>query len=152
MKITILTKSFLFVSCVTAMSYSGFLHAHSGGGVLNAGGDNPSATDLAEVTCFDDGNGTPAYLLAQVRDLSAPQQGQLLNLQLYKGVQATSISDPVSGDAESSPFIRLDGGPGVYRLILNKTGAAARTFDVTWHCETANNLHTGTDIVVRQLQ
>ena len=145
-------KALLFLSGAILLGHAGGLAAHSGGAILGAAGDNPSATALAEVTCFDDGNGEPAYLLAQVKDLSPYEEGLMLNLQLYKGVQATSISDPVSGDAEPSPYIRLDAGPGTYRMMLDKTGAGPRAFSLTWHCETADNVHTGTDIVLRQFQ
>ncbi|MGR9053494.1 MAG: hypothetical protein ACU84J_12675 [Gammaproteobacteria bacterium] len=146
------TRTLLSVVCAALFGFTGSLQAHSGGAVLDAGGSNPSATALAEVSCFDDGNGEPAYLLAQVQDNSEPVDGLLLSLQLYKGVQATNITDPVSGDAEPSDFMRLDGGLGTYRMILDKTAAGPRAFEVTWHCETADGVHTGTDIVVRQFQ
>ncbi|MDF1584566.1 MAG: hypothetical protein P1P78_14840 [Methyloprofundus sp.] len=70
----------------------------------------------------------------------------------YKGIQAISIADTVSGDADYSEGIQLNGGPGVYQVMLNKTGTGPRRFDLIWHCMTADHGHTGTDIVLRQFQ
>ncbi len=126
--------------------------AHGGAAILGEAGNNPNATGLAEVTCFDDGNGTPDNLLAEITDRSAPIDGLLINLQLYKGNKATSTTDPVSGDADHSPTVQLQGGAGVYRMLVNVTAAGSRAFEVTWHCQTSDGTHTGTNIVVRQFQ
>ncbi|CAA9889805.1 conserved exported hypothetical protein [Candidatus Methylobacter favarea] len=126
--------------------------AHDGSAIVDAGGNNPSATDLAAVTCFDDGNGAPAYLFGQIRDNSQPAPGLLLNFQIYKGNQMTSITDTVSGDGSYSQGIALSGGPGVYYISASKTKAGLRAFDVTWHCLTSGNIHTGTELTVLQFQ
>jgi len=128
------------------------LHAHSAKAVLDPGGDKATFTGLARVTCFDDGSGPAAYLMARVRDNSPPVAGLLVNLQLLKGSQAISISDTVSGDAQYSDFAALPGGNGVYTMLLNKTRAGARSFELEWHCMTAADLHTGTDIILDQYQ
>jgi hypothetical protein len=107
---------------------------------------------LARVTCFDDGSGAAALLMVRVRDNSAAIPGLLINLQLLKDTAALSISDTVSGDATYSDYIALPGGNGVYTILLNKTAAGARSFDIEWHCMTADNLHTGTDILVDQFK
>ena len=129
-------------------------HAHSYEGLatIDAGGNNPSATALALMTCFDDGNGEPAKLFVQLRDKSAPVDGLLLSVQIYKGNKATSITDPVSGDANYSQAVELNAGPGTYWVMLNKTAAGPRRFDLIWHCVTADDIHTGTEIVIKQFQ
>ncbi len=48
----------------------------------------------------------------------------------------TSTTDTVSGDANYSPGVQLNGGAGVYYISATKTGAGARIFDVIWHCVT----------------
>lgn len=126
--------------------------AHTAGATLGADGTSASATGLADVTCFDDGNGQPAGLLVQIKDLSPPVPGLLISVQLYKGTQATNITDTVSGDAEFSEGVQLDGGAGVYRIMVNKTDIGARAFELVWHCRTSDQTHTGTDILVRQFQ
>lgn len=126
--------------------------AHGGGAVMDAVGNKASFTALASITCFDDGSGPTSYLMARVRDNSAPLAGMVVSLQLLKGSRATSVSDTVSGDANYSAFVSLPGGNGVYSLLLNKSLAGARSFDLEWHCMTAGDVHTGTDIIVNQFE
>ena len=126
--------------------------AHGGGAVMDAAGNKASFTGLVRVTCFDDGTGPANYLMARVRDNSAAQPGMVVNLQLLKGLRATSVSDPVSGNADYSPYAVLAAGNGVYQLLINKTLAGARAFDLEWHCMTLNNDHTGTEIIVDQFE
>lgn len=137
---------------VASSAFSSVVLAHSAGATLGAAGTNPSATALAAVSCFDDGNGKPEGLFVQIKDESDPEPGLLINIQLYKGLQAISITDPISGDADYSEGVQLNGGAGVYQLIVDKTGIGPRRFDVIWHCMTADHVHTGTDITVRQFQ
>jgi len=37
-------------------------------------------------------------------------------------------------------------------MIVNKTDAGTRVFDIEWHCNTASGVHTGTDIGVAQFE
>lgn len=125
---------------------------HSARSTLDSAGNRATFTGLARVTCFDDGGGTPALLMARIRDTSPPVAGLLVNLQLVKGTAALSITDTSSGDAGYSDFIALPGGGGEYIMMVNKTAAGARNFDLEWHCMTAGNVHTGTDIALQQFQ
>ena len=137
---------------LAATGHTGLGWAHNAGATLDARGNLVSATGLAVVTCFDDGSGEPHHLFAQIRDSSPPVDGLLLSLQLLKGNKAINSTDPISGDADYSPGVSLEGGPGVYHMMVNKTGAGPRTFDVIWHCRTIANIHTGTSIRVLQFQ
>lgn len=132
-----------------AIIFTSALQAHSGSAIL--GGD-ASNSALAHVTCLDDGTGEPAYLIAQIKDLSQPEEGLLISVQLLKGIQVINSTDPISGDADYSPLVQLDGGQGVYNMMLTKTAEGDRAFDLVWHCMTADGLHTGTDIIVRQFR
>jgi hypothetical protein len=113
-------------------------------------GNSATFTGLARVTCFNDGNGPAAMLVARVRDNSEAIHGLMVNIQLVKGAAALSISDEISGDAAFSDYIALPGGNGEYIMMVNKTAAGQRNFDIEWHCMTAGNLHTGTDISLQQ--
>ncbi|MCK5354700.1 MAG: hypothetical protein KAJ63_06245 [Methyloprofundus sp.] len=146
-KILLKTAVLLAGSAFSTVSF-----AHSAGATLGADGKKASATALAAITCFDDGNGRPEGLFTQIKDMSDPVPGLLINIQLYKGLQAVSITDTVSGDADYSEGIQLNGGPGVYQMIVNKTDVGPKRFDVIWHCMTEDHTHTGTDITVRQFQ
>jgi hypothetical protein len=123
------------------------VQSHSASAVL--GGD-ASNSALAHVTCLNDGTGEPAALISQIKDMSQPDEGLLLSVQLLKGTQVINSTDSISGDANYSPLVALEGGAGVYNMMLTKTAEGERTFDLIWHCMTADGLHTGTDIVVRQ--
>lgn len=144
----LLKTAFLLASS----AFSTIAFAHSAGATTDADGTNANATILAAITCEDDGNGEPEGLFAQVKDLSEPVDGLLISIQLYKGIQAISDTDTISGDADYSEGIQLNAGPGVYQILVNKTDAGARRFDVIWHCMTENNEHTGTGIILRQFQ
>ena len=133
---------------ITAMPAS----AHSVSATMDPAGISATFTGFARVTCFDDGNGAPVSLIARIRDNSASISGLMVNLQIIKGAAALNITDPVSADSSYSDYIALPGGNGEYLMMVNKTGAGARNFDLEWHCMTAANAHTGTDIAVQQFQ
>ncbi|WP_373508828.1 hypothetical protein [Thiocapsa sp.] len=144
------TTAIIAAAMVTLGTYSGSLLAHGASAVMDSQGNDSAFTGLARVTCFNDGNGDTADLIARVRDNSAPVFGLYLTVHLLKGTRAIHVTDNFPGDAQYSPFISLPGGNGVYQMMLTKTQAGARAFDLEWHCMTAGNIHTGTDIVVDQ--
>ncbi len=127
-----------------------WVSAHAGGAVMDIEGNSAEFSTLTQVTCFDDGNGVPDHIIAQIEDKSPPVPGLLTTLVVMKGSQMLTASDPFSGDGEPGPYIRLHGGPGVYTMMANKTAAGARDFEVEWHCNAVDNTHTGTDIRVLQ--
>lgn len=132
-------------------SHTSLVYAHGAQGiVMDANGDSRTFTGVAFVTCNDDGNGPAENLIARIRDKSPAVPGLMVNLQIFKNNKAVSISDTVSGDADYSPFVTLHGGSGVYFIIVSKTDAGPRTFDLEWHCNTADGIHTGTEIGVSQ--
>ncbi len=113
-------------------------------------GQSATFVGAALVSCFDDGNGSPNHIITSIRDNSPPVPGLLTTLHVSKGGQVVNTTDAVSGDADYSPSVVLRQGSGPYFLIASKTGIGERSFDVTYHCETANGTHTGTDISVTQ--
>mgnify|MGYP006048527895 FL=1 len=136
---------------ITAIALFGLVqssHAHDAAATMDPVGNSATFTGYGFVTCFDDGNGPADKLLASVNDLSPPVPGLLVNLQILKGNRAASVTDPVSGDGNGSPVIAVRGGNGVYQIMINKTAVGARNFSIQYHCMTANDVHTGTDIGV----
>ncbi len=152
MKSDFLRKSIITVSILAAAGYASHALAHTAGAVLDPAGTNASATDLAQVICFDDGNGPPHHLMTQIQDLSPPVPGLLLSTQIFKDTQMTNVTDTVSGDANASTPAILNGGQGAYIISVSKTNSGPRNFSITYHCQTANEVHTGTDITVLQVQ
>ncbi len=148
----VMTNSTRVVAALLACCLPFSAFADSARATMDAAGNRAVFTGLARVTCFDDGNGPAAVLTARVRDNSEPLHGLMVSLQLLKGTMALSISDEVSGDALYSEYIALPGGNGTYTMMLNKTAAGVRSFDLEWHCMTAGNVHTGTDIILDQFK
>ena len=134
------------------MSYAALINAHGGSATLDPAGASQTFTGLAQITCSTEGSEPTDHLLARIRDNSPPVSGLLVNLQIYKGNRAISITDTVSGDAEFSPFVSLQGGDGVYYVMVNKTNVGQRGFDLEWHCTAASGSHTATDIGVLQFE
>jgi hypothetical protein len=125
--------------------------AHTQSGSL---GDAAASTDLYQVTCSNDGSGAPGSLSMQVLD-AAPSAAPLVSVQTRKGTLLANSTDPVDGDATSSPIVHVNGGAGVYDVLVDKTAAGAETYTLTFHCVTGTNgtgAHTGTEIVTRQNQ
>ena len=143
------TASRIFFS-MCLLGYAAGSSAHNAGATLDPNGNVRSFTGVAFITCFDDGNGPADHLIARIRDNSPPVPGLLVNLQIFKGNKSNSITDTVSGDANFTPFITLQGGPGTYWIMVNKTDVGARQFEVEYHCNTKTGVHTGTDIGVSQ--
>jgi len=152
MKKTSTKKGFITALLLAVIGYTGDTLAHSAGGTIDSAGNNASATDLAQVICYDDGDGPTDHLYVTIQDNSPPVSGLLISAQIFKDGQMTNVTDTVSGDANSSPPARISGGDGVYYLSVSKTATGARNFTVTYHCQTAADVHTGTDITVFQVQ
>ena len=141
----VLVTATLFLS----VAYGVIAHAYpSASGVMDAGGNNANATDLGKVTC----DAASQYLYAEIQDQSSPVPGLLLSLHIYKGNQMITTTDSVSGDANASPIISLNGGPGDYYISATKTSAGPRLFTVTFQCLTSNMALSNTGIAALQLQ
>lgn len=147
-----LQKTATTIFTLAVLCFASVSHADDAGATMDPEGNIASFTGYAQVTCFDNGNGPTNHLVASVQDTSLPQNNLLVNLQIIKGASAISTTDPVSGDGGFSPPVRLVGGDGVYLMLVNKTGPGQRSFIVSYHCETADNAHTGTGIRVNQFQ
>lgn len=135
-----------------SLGYVGITSAHDAGATMDPHGSVASFTGYALVTCFNDGNGDADHLVSSIKDTSPHHDNLLVNLQIIKGSHAISTTDPVSGDGNFSPEVSVHGGNGVYFLLVNKTAEGARSFVVSYHCMTASEVHTGTDIVVQQFE
>ncbi|MBK7491078.1 MAG: hypothetical protein KBF68_12000 [Nitrosomonas sp.] len=133
------------------IGYASVSGAHEAGATMDPNGTVASFTGYALVTCIDD-IGVTDRLVASIKDTSPPQDKLLVSLQIIKGSRAASTTDPVSGDGNFSPEARVQGGSGVYQILVNKTIAGARSFIVSYHCMTASNEHTATEITVKQFE
>jgi hypothetical protein len=149
MNIISLKRALITASILVSAGFANIALGHSGGATLDPAGTNATATDLAAVTCS---GGDSHHLFGQIKDMSPAVPGLLLSFHIYKGNQMITTTDTVSGDANYSQGVQLNGGPGVYYISATKTAPGVRVFDVIWHCMDSNGGHTDTDIAVLQFQ
>ncbi len=148
MKTLLLKKTFITASILVALGHAAIVQAYPNATtVIDAAGTNANATDLGQINC----DAASDRLYVMVQDQSAPVPGLLLSVHIYSGIQMTTGTDPVSGDANPSPIISLIGGAGPYFISITKTNVGARLFTVTYQCANANTL-TNTGITALQLQ
>ena len=156
MKVLSMKKNIIAALVACSVGYAGVSSAHDAGATLSSISDVDgiikSVVGLATVDCFDDGSGAADNLIVSIRDNSPPVPGLMVNVQVVssKGNKVNSITDTVSGDADFSSSIALQDGKGPYSVIVNKTDVGDRSFDLIYHCFTADSVHTGTDIHVFQ--
>ena len=154
MKLSILKNTLIAVLGGLIMSQAGTALADNQSGSFTTG--LAAAVDFYQITCFDDGNGAPSYLEAQVKDMTA--NTSKVNILIYKGTACTtnkcaqSSLDTVDSDTGYSPLVKVIQGAGTYYLFVKHTAAGTDSYDVLAHCKTSGNVHTGTSITSRQQQ
>ncbi len=146
---SVLNKSFISVALLVAAGYASHAFAHTAAGMLDPNGNNPNATDVAQVICYDDGDGPTDHLYVQIQDNSSPVPGLFVSAQVLKdnqnGSQMANTTDTSPGDNSASNPIAVGSGDGLYWLSVSKTNVAGpRQFTVTYHCQTIDDVHTGT--------
>jgi hypothetical protein len=123
--------------------------------VNQALGADASATDFFQIFCSNDGSGPPQSLALQVRD-NAPVAAPLVSVQVQRGTQLVNSTDPSDGDSAASPPVAVNGdATAPFDVLVDKTGAGAEGYTLTFHCMTGPNgtgLHTGTSHLFRQDQ
>ena len=138
----------LTMASALLLGYASMASAHD---VINETiGAGVGATDYFQVTCSDNGSGPAGRLEIQVNDDTAG--ASILSLQVQKGFLAKTTTDPTGADGVYSPLRRVFGGNGIYNVLVDKTTAGARQYDISFHCMTGTTggLHTGTSISQRQ--
>lgn len=134
-------------SLLSAIVVSTVATAHESG--VKSLGSGSGATDFYQVSCFNDGSGDASFLEVQLQDLAPkPSPDPLISIQVIKGIKAANATDLVDGDTGLSKIIQLKGGNGTYLILVDKTRAGGENYQFTYHCETATNVHTGTNPLV----
>ena len=150
MKNLMRTHQIMACACVSWAIAGGAL-AHTQTGAL---GTSAAATDYYQITCSDDGAGTPGSLALELRD-EGPEAAPLVSVQVARGGELANATDPDDSDLDYSPLISVNGGPGVYAVLVDKSGPGSENYRLSFHCVTGPNgtgLHTGTSASVRQNQ
>jgi hypothetical protein len=140
-KNTVLASAWALVALFAATVKADDLLNQSLGSALNA-------FDYFQVTCSNDGGGTPHHVSARVRDKTAG--ANVLHILVHRGVAAKKTSDATGANTTYSPTISVASGTiGTYDIFVGKTNATTRVYDLEAHCVTATGGHTGTSIVTR---
>jgi hypothetical protein len=139
-----LKNSLLGAAFLLMIGQESISNAHNIAGPIDPAGNVPSFTAVAMVACAD---GTD-YLMANIKDhpSNPAVEGMFVNMTLFKGDKAISVTDIVPGDDNPSQSIKLSAGSGVYFMIVSKTKAGVRNVAVDYHCMTNDNVHMDTDI------
>ncbi len=137
-------RNVLRVAVVVAAMQAGNGAAHDDIGQL---GGKTSATDVWEVTC----SGGSDFLAMRVKD-GLPKKAPKVSIQVSKDRLAANTTDPIDGDNEYSPEIRVNAGDGVYLVTVDKTGKAPENYLLEYHCENNAGGHTSTTIAPFQNQ
>jgi len=121
--------------------------AHTLTGTLHT---DAGATDYFQIICSDDGSGPPQSLFVQVRDDPPANAAALISVQAHRGSLLVNSTDPVEGDTTPSPGVSVNGGSGVYDVLIDESAAGDEGYTLTFHCMTGpdgTGVHTGTDSI-----
>lgn len=152
MKKIFLKNTVAAASLLLFTGYAGVASAHEQSGSLGTGA---GATDLYQVSCYNDGSGTGATShLATSVVAGYLAAGIKVSVRTQKGSKATNTTDPINGDSVSSPFVYNAGGDGVYYMTVGKSAATIvpRSYNISFHCQNSSGGHTGTSWVMLQNQ
>lgn len=118
-------------------------------------------TDVFLITCPSNESGVPAYLTVSLKDETPSMANAgIMSLQIQKGSQAVSVTDPTGGNSAYSKAIQLwpverstSIGTGDYLVFVNKGTSPARVYSLTYWCVTEAGIHTsGANILTLQNQ
>ena len=132
-----------FVSVALSLTMAGFAELTSAHSLSGSLGNAAGAVDFYQVTCSDDGNGPPSYMVTSVEStITAPTPR--VTVQARVNESASNTTDPTNGDGNASPSGKLTAGGGLYNILLYKDGAGVQNYALEYHCITAKGVHTGT--------
>ena len=141
------------LSFLLSVGQAGVVLGHSAGGSL---GPKKSATDVYSVTCSNEEGGDTATfrLAARGRD-EIPSRTPRVSVTIAKDGTAVRVTDKKDGDRRFSPWAFVDGGNGVYRLLVTKSRRGRERFSVEFHCQgpsSSGYVHTGSSVIITQNQ
>lgn len=146
-----LCRASMLVAIAAALATPTRASAHTQSGSLASGA---SATDLYQVTCFNNGSGAPSSLVLSVIDTS-PGALPLVSVHGRRAASALTASDTTTADAVPSPTIYVNEGAGGYDVLVTKSGSGSKFYSLTYHCTTLPDgagVHTGSALSTLQDQ
>jgi hypothetical protein len=155
-----LSNKLLFGLAFSVLSTHALAHDQNGDLGLAQG-----TVDYYQVHCYDDGSGAPGYLELAVQDLP-PALAPVVSMQVTRSYKVgTTLYNKIASttdnkeDAAYSPeiiaqWIAPTENDAYFFVMINKNKAATdrEKYTFAYHCMTATNEHTGTDILQLQNQ
>jgi hypothetical protein len=144
-------KIIITAMLLLAIGYTELAVAHTQPGAIGRKNLKRGGVDQFQASCFDDGAGVPDHLRLSVTDMRPrnPAQVSIQAVITATGETSAISTDPIDGDAGSSPEITMVGGAGPYQMTVTRNRSrvkGAEIYVITFHCETATGAHTGTDV------
>ncbi|MGH8572611.1 MAG: hypothetical protein ACREX8_08555 [Gammaproteobacteria bacterium] len=142
------------LSFLLSVGQAGVVLGHSKVGSLSK---NKNAKDVYSVTCSNEEGGDTATfrLAARVRD-EPPSRPPKVSVTIAKGGTAVRVTDTKGdGNQQPSPWAYVDGGNGVYQMIVTKSRKGLERYSVEFHCQgpsSSGYVHTGSSVVITQNQ
>ena len=152
MRFSILKNTLFTVLGGLMIGQAGTVLAHNQTGSFTTG--LAAGVDFYQVTCFDDGNGAPSFLEAQVKDMTASTSK--VSILVYKGTSCTtnkcaqSSTDTTDSNTSYSSLVKVTQGAGVYNLFVQQRLQWFRLQTLTT-CEEARFLIAGILIMAGEL-
>jgi len=134
-------KTIVRCACLMTIVHADLAAAHTQSQFLGAAA---GATDFYQVICGDGGAGPTSRLLTRVK-AGGGSSSPRVSVQVVKGGAAIHSTDPVSGDTGWGPELPLSGGPGIYKVTIDKDGSGVQSYTLDYHCQTPDGTHTNGD-------
>lgn len=122
---------------------SGISQAHETG--AQTLGSAAGARDIYRTECFGWNNGI--HPAAPAGEANGPASKMFATVTVISGNPATIRIRALPGGALSSKTSTSTTGNGLHYFVVSHTVAGTHTYDVSFHCENASNVHTGTGYV-----
>ncbi|ASF46176.1 hypothetical protein [Methylovulum psychrotolerans] len=114
-------------------------------------GNASSATDYYRITCGTNSFGDTYKLNVALADV-APVAAPIISIQVIKGALGKNTYDTNDGDTVYSSAAIVQGGNGIYQVIIDKTSAGVENYTLKYNCQNSAGATTDTSIVTVQNQ
>lgn len=140
----------------TLASLMGLASAHSQNGAVGSTKNGNAATDIYTVSCYNDGAGEAAKLWYRVKDL-APVLAPVISAQAGTGGSSadTKDGDTIFSTAATTSVLNAQKKVISVALKIMKSASTVKgseSYVAEFHCQTAGNVHTGTNWTMTQNQ
>lgn len=136
-------KTTKFTLILVTACAGGISQAHETG--VQTLGSAIGAKDIYRTECFGWNNGI--HPAAPAGEANGPATKMFATVTVTSGIPSTIRVRALPGGTLSSTTSTSTAGNGLHYFVVSHTVAGAHTYNVSFHCENASNVHTGTGYV-----